>query len=243
MIPYFLWSSLGYVYNCAVSILKNENIGNWTEIIMATNNPPIWFLRTLFLFMVLSPILYFFCVNQILSVIIILGGIIFNLFFETGYTSIVFWLPMWMIGGTVAVHFRQKIEEGQNKNRILTLALIGILVVDVCFGAYTFDTTLYYLYRVVSGVTVIVIFLLIPWKNDLPQSLQNSFITFCSHALFLGVGGKIFTKVFSRNGITLIMGHIFCVFSIWAATIILAVTAKRHFPAVFSILSGNRSCH
>lgn len=99
---------------------------------------------------------------------------------------------------------------------------------------------IYYIYRMLSGIWIILIFTTIKWKKPPISMLQNSFFTFCSHVLLLGIFQKIFYAICVNLRVEIVIGYIFCSISIWIVTIVVSEIIKKHFSTLYLVLSGNR---
>lgn len=97
MVPYIIWSLLGFIYGQILAIIKHEPFGSLQDILMATYNPPIWFIRTLLIFVFLSPLFFIVCQNKYIAIILALivtiknillgGGILYHNVLDTDVTD------------------------------------------------------------------------------------------------------------------------------------------------------------
>lgn len=243
VIPYFLWSFLGFIYGQLLAVIKHEPFGNVQDVLLATYDPPIWFIRTLLIFVVVSPLFFIVCKNRFIAITAVTIFTLKNILIGGGYTSIFYWVPMLVLGGMVAIHYKNEIDTAFKKNKIVTLILVLMLLITVIYGYKTFGENVYYLYRLMSCILIILTVWSIDWAKSPSNWMQNSFFTFCMHALLLGVFQKIFINIFDKNGVLYFGGHILCIFTIWIITVVSAEILRRWIPGVYRLLSGNRKSH
>lgn len=211
------------------------------------SNQPLWFLRTLIFFTIFSPIIYMILKlsKYTFSIIPLIAVVVF--FVEPGYATGLFWMPVYLIGAYLAIYKKEFIEEKglvlpYGKTRLIFLILNIALMVIIYFFGVVFQTEwyLYYLYRILSGLCIVILFFQIKWKAAPPKYLQNSFFTYCSHACIVGVSTKICSLIFSNNAISMIIGYFVSVVITVGISIVAAEIMKKCCPKFFAILTGNR---
>lgn len=233
---------MGFIYGQVLAVIKHEPFGNLQDILMATYNPPIWFIRTLMIFMLLSPVFYVVCKNKIVSMCLIVGFTLKNTLIG-GYSTISYWIPMLLLGGILAIHYKTYVEKERVVKSAIFLILVILMLATVLYGYKTFGSNKYYVYRSLSSILIILLMWSVNWKKAPPSWLQQSFFTFCMHALLLGVFQKVFILIFDYNGLTYLLGHLLCIIILWATTIITAALLKKYLFPGYSLLSGNRKTH
>lgn len=131
LIPYFIFSALFLIIAYSVSyFLKGEIHFTFRqgaeEFLLARNNPPTWYLRTLFLFVVLSPM--FFYLAKLLNLwAISLVSICLMAFLSIHiqpYSSLQFWTPILIFFTGVAIkndRFKQMLIGGENSSQLFFL--------------------------------------------------------------------------------------------------------------------------
>lgn len=246
LLPYIVWSALGIVYQECLSLLTTKTLITFSlyDLLFCKFNEPLWFLRVLFGYIIASPIICFVVKRKPLAIIVMLGIILCNIFVYTvPYASMLFWLPIYLFGAFCGANYKDVLEsekpahlKGKQAARIVAALL---LVLAIGLGMVCYDKDVYYLYRIISGVLIICCFFLTSWNCTAPSSLQNSFFTFCAHALLLGLK-KVFLYIFDNNTVSLICGYIICVGVVWGGTVFVAELLKKCFPKIHAILVGGR---
>lgn len=141
LIPYIIWSCAGFLY---LLILKRENIvftvsGIARTICLSTGNQPLWFLRALYVLILLSPILFrILKVGKVTICFVPISCIMFA-FFDIGYSSALYWLPVYLLGAWCGIYYDEIINshvlhklKSLSITRVL-IAAIGIVVIGgVC---------------------------------------------------------------------------------------------------------------
>lgn len=248
VIPYFIWSIIGIIYQLSLKLLLNNNSkmrdGIFKSLLLASCNQPLWFIRCLFFFAILSPA-YYWIVKKLgkFSFLLVIGMIIINIFIHPGYSSILFWSPVFSLGTIGGMFYKDLIQTESHKRKWYDYYFVLLImeIIIVTYGFYSYEKpSLYYIYRLVNGCAITYLFWRIPWKSAPKSWGQNSFFTFCSHALLLGIIPKFFSKVIVHNQIGLCLIYIFSVSVIITITILIAQLLKRIAPSFLKILVGKR---
>ncbi len=246
LLPYIVWSALGIVYQECLSLLTTKTLIPFSldNLLFCKFNEPLWFLRVLFGYVIASPIIFFVIKRKPLAIILMLGLILCNIFaYRFPYASMLFWLPIYLFGAFCGANYKDVIENGNpaylKGNQVAKIVVVLLLMLAIGFGMVCYDRDMYYLYRIFSGILIICCFFLTSWNHTPPSSLQNSFFTFCAHALLLGLK-KVFLCIFDNNTLSLICGYIICVGAVWGATVLVAELLKKYFPKIHAILVGGR---
>ena len=135
LIPYFFWSVISFVYYFILvrytNVFDSKTVpdtpkGIFNYIFMAEGDPPIWYLRTLFVFFIISPII--FCFVKILkkySCILIVLTLITNMILMPPYTSVYFWLPHILLGAWLAFYGNRLLIKKMRKEVKIVNLLVG----------------------------------------------------------------------------------------------------------------------
>lgn len=127
IVPYILWNIIGYIYQSTNEYLTSRQISvlSVRKVFISAYNEPLWFIRTLYIFVIISPIIFLIVRNKTLTIVLILGDIFLNLSKEINYTSVLFWLPIYLIGAYSGINCKESIEKNVPHNRIKQLCLLG----------------------------------------------------------------------------------------------------------------------
>lgn len=167
-----------------------------------------------------------------------------NLIFPSAYSSILFWMPIYLLGAFLGCNYHHFIESDEIYNlrwvKIIPQFILPLFALTVVGGYLCGNGKAYYAYRMLSGILIVICFWVLPWNKAPSSILQNSFITFCSHSLLLGVFKKIYIHIFGNDTLWVIVGYLLCAGSVWLSTIIFAEVVKKGFPWAYSVLAGGR---
>lgn len=250
VVPYLLWSGIGLLYKLGVSAsFRAENLQGvrWaTAWILAEGNEPLWYLRTLFFFVVATPLIDAALRSKKWSVLMVpaLAGL--NVFLPTGYTTGLFWLPLYLLGAWAGIYLREEVEGNQGvQKRMKSLRMRGgvvcAVVILIFYGLLFFESRgQYYLYRMCSGIMVVLLFLYMPWRGAPPRWLQHSFYVYCVHACILGISTQGFSRLFGQNGVMLSVGYVFSAAMTYAVAVASAQLLKQFAPHMYALLTGGR---
>lgn len=199
------------------------------------------------IFTVISPIIYIILKLSKYTVFLIPSMIIVVLFMAPGYATSLFWIPVYLIGAYFGIYKKRFIEEkgfisSNRKVRLLFLILNVVLLIGIfSYGvAFRNNWRLYYIYRMLSGLCIVFLFLQIKWKTVAPKYMQNTFFTYCTHACIVGISTKVCALIFDANVISMIFGYFVSVVVTVGISIVIAETMKRCCPRLLSVLTGNR---
>ena len=115
LIPFVLWNLLGFAYHKCLSLLsivtgvaeanpellsaRNILYGVWKS----AYDPPVWFIKTLFELILISPLVWGIA-NKLKqkTVVLVIFIALSVIGFTPGYTSILFWIPLYLLAATIA---------------------------------------------------------------------------------------------------------------------------------------------
>lgn len=255
LFPYLIWSALGwgmyvlltyipviarYINQERVSLAFNDII---YDIAMATYNPPIWFARTLFVFVLVSPVIYYLLkkLGKYMMAIIIVVFVL-NIVWKAQYSGIRFWLPEYLLGAWLAT--TDYIENNMSKNRSqswLASVVLALLVGIMTLIGIKDDNPIYYIYRFLSacllwGAADIASNL---WKTKPKEWYCISFFMFCAHSCVVMIIRKIVIIPLGFSNISVLISY-FCVAIVSIIGIINAAAIIKKQRLVWTLLNGGR---
>lgn len=158
-------------------------------------NPPVWFIQTLLMLHIIGICLFIIAKSGwLVSLVIEIGMIFFVLEINPGYTTPLFWMPVYFMGVIIAVYEDELFQSG-----IMTMIkqvpsiykdIIGFfffLIIGVLAYMVSFDyPKLYYLWRIVGSMVFAMCLMLFSVKKDaLWSKLKDySFWFFMTHYFF-----------------------------------------------------------
>lgn len=242
IVPYLLWNIIGLVYCVGLSVLRGEKfVFSLVDLLFCEYNGPLWFLRVLFGYVILAPAISFISKHKVLAIVLILGLAACNIFFYTfPYDSLTYWLPCYLLGAYCGKNYKKIVESDEwVKSVAARVIVVFLLILLVICGVMTQGGKWFYGYRITSGLLVVLCFLMQQWRRRPSGRLQNSFFTFCSHALLLGIA-KIFNRCLPDNAFCSVLGYVICAGAVWFATTTIAEMLKKFAPKIYSCLVGGR---
>lgn len=264
VIPFFIWSILflfvfSIIQNLPLSIAINQKKVQFNflfitnAILFNEYNAPIWFLRTLFIYTVISPIIFYLLKRlKEYSFVIIIIFIILNLLNNIKYTSIFFWMPIYFLGAYsvqyLQILFDEKFIKKYKKYyyfTLLFLIVINILLIKSFFWSTDKSGNLYYLYRMISPIIIIGATLIL--NNDIFEDndkkkviFRSSFFIFCSHSIFVLFVRKILLIFLSRNNSQIFIAYILTIFISVISMELIYLFLNKFLPKFLNVLLGCR---
>lgn len=252
VIPYFIWSVLGFISIKIVYPLMNNEALELSfqsvslDILLANGCPQIWFVRPLLVYFIASPLLYFiFKYLKKWSIFIPVSLFIVYIFFRPDYFGLLFWIPLFFTGSYLA-YFKINIFN-RYKPRLFALIAIAILItIGILFGTFKVaeDSTLYFCYRFISVVFIyfaIDVIYNLYFKEDIKEVFKISAFIFFAHFFIAILMGMLLRAIIPTNN-NYICASLFILNWILTASIVVALgyTLKRFVKPVYKLLAGWR---
>lgn len=256
LVPYLSWFIFLLILLLMVIIVKYsgvadvniisddmDNLSFLKSIICIDFNVPLWYIRVLMVFVILSPILYIL-INKLkkINFIIIIVVFLINIIIEPNYYRLLFWIPIYYMGAYLTVNYKNKLEKEQldlSKSKYIVFAIYGILLILTCILYSSF--TISYIYKMFSPIFVFTIFYKNKFLSKNPLKItKNTFMIYCIHYPIIVLLNKILiVNTLSNSFFGIIIQFLKCIFVIFLSNLI--VNYMRKFtPKTLNILSGNR---
>lgn len=250
VIPYFIWSIVGFLFfNIIFHLILGYEIvfsleENLLDILLAKKNSPIWFLRSLFAMVVVSPLFYLsYKYLKHFSLIIFVALIILNLFVQFSYSGVVFWIPMYFIGGYLG-YFGIDINALKKKSYISIISLLAYISYAVCIVVFEVEeqSVLYYLYRLSSALMIWLAFdiLKVIYEYDAKNWMKVSSFVFFSHVIVVTLVRGIVFRILGESNLMILIGYFIIIFTTFCFVVGFANLLRKICPPVYKILSGGR---
>lgn len=254
VIPYFLWSTIMYLFYAIVSNLRmfqgiiNENYTSFsinsaiTSIVFAKNAGVIWFIRVLMVFAIISPIVYFITskLNKFFNICFILILCVIIMYINPGYSSFVFWLPVHFMGCFIRKYFNNiNIINKSTINNIIMSVLLFCLILIAFFvnNNYSF---IYSLYRFLSIFPVLYLLDIIILDKKI-FNVIDSFFVFCIHIPIIQFVRKVLIKIIGINNfVKCILVYVLTIILTFFLIYLITMIMKKIFSKFYYILIGNR---
>ena len=251
-IPFILWNFIFYLLFLLISNvpflsskmnrepLPVSPVYFLKETFLGEGFAPLWYLQRLFLYAVISIVIFYVLKNKFVGLAVIAGLVVFNCL-GIKHISFVEWLPMFMSGAFAGMHVKS--YEFMGEKRKLGL-IISIVIVCALFIAteIVVEGPVRYIFRFVSGTLTPVIFISLTKKDiKLKWIFTISLFIYCTHGFILQVVQKIYLIVFGvGNAASLI-----CYFTSPVVTLIIITVAAlilhKFTPRLWKLLNGGRA--
>lgn len=250
VIPYFIWSILGFLFARIILPLCNHEtielsfLSVCLDILLAKSCPQIWFVRTLMAFFIASPIFYFIfrCLKRWSIVIPVIVFVVY-LFFRPDYFGIVFWIPLLFVGSYLS-YFNVPVMNPY-KPRILSIfAMITLISMATMLSIFNVkeEGTLYFCYRHASTVLIwlsLDILRSFFLKEDIKEVFQLSALMFFSHVFIAWSVSFLLRQIIPLDSN---MKCILCFFLTWMVSTLccigLGYILKRFVHPLYRCLGG-----
>ena len=246
IIPYLLWNiicgplkefkdylSQGFFNHYSIfEVIENILLSKW--------DPVLWFIRVLFIYFLLYPIIFKIVKNQKICIGFITVNLFINIYLgpETGYSSVRYWLPIYMLGAYLSYWYSEFMfltKKYSKTSIILAFACQSFLIFMANYSILNL-----YLCRMISPLLFWVIFDAFKINVEPKWILKQSFYFYCSQMIFSVFAQKIYIAILGRGCISAVFANIGIPLILF---ILLSVSAKilyRYFNPVWKILTGNR---
>lgn len=115
LIPYIVWnamfvllfiilSKLPIVGNLLNTSFKSLDFIYVCHLILDSTLTPLWFVKDLIIYTILSPVIYIIIKNRAIGIITLLLSIFLNIIFEFNYDSPLYWMPVYFSGAIYGLY-------------------------------------------------------------------------------------------------------------------------------------------
>lgn len=247
IIPYFLWNIIA----CPLKILKdyiimrklNIDVANiFVGLLNSEWNQVLWFLRVLFAYIMIFPLIKWLCKKKIVCPILIVAIIVLNCYLGpiTGYSTVRYWLPTYLLGSYLIINYKEKIFRNKSlyKNKMIGFLT---LVVFILFWIYAYSNNYgLYLFRMFSPFLIWYLcdFLLL---NKKPCWFVKQTFFYYGFQLFIAdFIALIYVKIFGNGSIQLILGTFILPTINITIMFLVAYILNKYFHRLYCLLTGNR---
>lgn len=263
VIPYFFWSIFFLIYVVVITnIVIKLNVPIQIElasieydffsflkyIVWETFDGPLWYIRNLFIFFLLSPLFY----QAIIKLkkgnwIIILISLGLNLVFLPSSYGCLYWFPIFYLSAYLAIHHKEKIESekinlAKWKAFILGLAAVFLILISLYPEN---ETRLFFCYRMFIPLLVWLYCQKSKLLSKTPKNITKySFLIYCVHmSNFYSITAliqKIFILLFGNHPIVILLLRFVTCFAVVLVIYGLAKIINKLFPRCTKIILGGR---
>ncbi len=206
VIPYFIWSVLGFLFTrIFIPLLNHESIeltfqSVSLDILLSKCSLHLWFVRTLMVFFIASPILYFvFKFLKKWSIFIPVIVFVVYIFFRPDYSGILFWIPAFFVGSYLS-YFDIPVLNKYKPRIVSIISMVALFSVAILLSIFDVKEagTLYFCYRHLSIVLIwlsLDIFYSFFYKEEIKGIFKISAFLFFSHIFIAWFFGFLLQKI------------------------------------------------
>ena len=240
LIPYIIFSALGFFLINGKLLLKGESpkvhnaMDVLSSLLWADFNPPIWYLLTLFSFVIVTPLLYFVLKGKQAKIFVFVLSIIsytINICFDIPYSNLLFWLPVIIPFSYLGINRKNIFNETFIRNRAIRyLALFLTILLPIFFVRANEHSGSYYTYRMLAPFLVLLCSDVFDFRPF--GWAKYTFMVYLSHSLIL-VLLEHFQVYSLESG-----------FIKWSIVFLLCLLisggVKKILPKLYGVLNGGR---
>lgn len=247
-IPYVIFCTFGYFKHLIVTnSLGGGNFIGWIRELWVCQTMPLWFVRELMFFVLLSPLFFYIKSKKWLSVIlslIILCLIIFN---YVPYSSFIYWTPVYLIGVNMKPAYWDIAAELVKRFRPVILILLAIYVLWCWFlpngtGYSSIVVSLDFIaFRLITPILSIPVIIMIANSSlSTRQWMNYSFFVYCMHFPVIQILKSIYNIYPSLFLNSQIINYLFIVVLSYSLCVVIAMFTERYLPRVWQVINGRR---
>ena len=253
IVPYFCFSFLLFIYYCVLSLIPalNESsmdlIGDFSiksiikTLLWAKCDPPIWYLRVLFILVVISPIfdVLIRCLREKTVALVVIISL-FNIAVQSPYSSPVYWCPVFLLGAICATQNRIKDTLSKEYSSICVISAIITYVMFVIMIFKNTNSSLYYIYRMIVPVIVWVVLSKIQFPKRTPFWFKTTFFVFCTHYPVSQIIRVVLTRLLGGNNMGLVFVNILTTIAVVIVINVIAYIMQKKCRNLWITLNGGR---
>lgn len=210
------------------------------ETFLGEGFAPLWYLQRLFLYAVISIVIFYVLKNKYVGFAVIAGLVVFNCL-EIKHISFVEWLPMFMSGAFFGMHIKKYEFTGERKGLKITLSA-AIVISLLLLSVFLKSDVLRYFYRITSGVLVPVILItLIKKELSLKPIFTISLFIYCTHGFILQILQKLYLIALGAGNLSSLICYFTSPVVTLAIITVIAVFMRRFTPKIWKFLNGGRA--
>ena len=249
MIPYIIFNTFGYLKHIIFgSSDKFFSLSNLIKSIVMSDTMPLWFIRELYIFIFLAPIIYLFKKNVKVGLLFSIVCSLLNVFGILKYRSFLYWVPIYLIG----VYFSEikilRFNITIKKNTIPTWLFFLIFIFSPLFLPNTtgkmkiLGNFMFLLFRLYSVFVWIYIISSIESKTiKVKEYMKFSFWIYCVHFPIISLVTIVITKImYGDSNFILIIRFIVTICLTFTISLILGMLIKKIMPKTWKLLNGGR---
>lgn len=252
-LPYLIWNlfyCILFVTCYYIPIIQNNTnsttefhfVNNLIGIIMS-DYTPLWFVRDLIIYVILSPCIYYLIKNKIIGLIIILITFSTNLFFiNFPYESIAYWLPIYLTGAYVGKHYSEKMMTTIFTGKVALIICITILALSLFTLCLIPNSYTFFIYRYISpfGLWILLDYIINYEKLKVRDTYTYSFFIYANHFFILTALQRIITNMIGSSTLAYGINYLIIPFIVLCFLITVGKILKRNYSKFYYLTTGGR---
>ena len=251
LVPYLLWNMIFVLFFWIIlhSSLANymhmpNSLQTYQEIIIAivdSKFTPLWFVKNLIIYVMLSPLLYLIAKKVYILFALIIVSIIY-VYNNTAidYFSFVYWLPIYLLGILMTKPFFKKYFESDEDHGNLYWVTYLVLFVILLYIGIKYNYL--YLYRLLAPLFVWKLSSNILLKLHIKKKSywKYSFFIYCTHFFMINIIQKLMFLVLGNSNFSYFCIYVSTPFIVLFICILTATFLEKYNNSLYNILTGNR---
>lgn len=252
LIPYIIWNFISFLFFSIITNLPAIggkmsmdkvifNLDNMMDAIISGKYNILWFVKTLIIFTILSPVIYLLMKKKFVGITSLVVIILLNFVIPQDEFGLIYCMGYYLFGALIGIHYSNLLSIKSNK-MVSLISFITLLV--LCFiGMITniiYFIPLRFLLLLTLSILGWISFDLLTYPSENYWWIKISFFIYCSHSLILESIEKIWLIIFGKT----LSGAISCyIFAPTFTIIIIIITAfllKKYFNKFWILLTGAR---
>lgn len=247
VIPYVCWNIICFPLKEIKNILTDGSVSvsNIWEIIynilMSEYDPVLWFVRILFIYFIIYPIILAIVKKPVACFSAILLIFLLNIFIgpTVGYSSVRYWLPIYMLGAYLGYWKKNEIFENHIEPNYIHISFAVLVLLGIVTFAYLSDLGMY-ICRMVSPLCYWVIGDIFLTDKKTCWVEKQSFFIYCTQMIFSIVAQQIWIFIFGNKSISAIFSNIGIPMILLFVIGIVAYLFNKIAPKFYALLTGGR---
>lgn len=260
-LPYLIWNTIYAAYTILMSsigLMKSANIPSGRVLwkILNSEFSPLWYVKYLMIFSIISTIVYFVLRRKLLGGLFIALMMLFNMF---SYFTGMMRLPLnvnensiimlnyqyifYTVGAYAALHFKNIVENPSKKIiRICTVIYIPLLILAFVFSNTSQYVIVNHMYRVIY---VCVLWFALDGIKEfkIRTWMSYSFFIYCSHTMLLQCAQGVCDIIIEKTGVLknlLYVVEYVALPQVVILFLLLLIPVIKKVPKLYGVISGGR---
>lgn len=250
-IPYIVWSGAAFAY---IAILSNVSffssrmnmgkveltLSNILKSVLLSEYAPLWFVRNLMIFVIISPIIYYIIKRKMLAKVIIIVFVSINLLLEIDYYAVLYWVPLYLTGAYLGHYYSKKVEGiwvFNKKSKVVSCILFSIVFIF----AYLYENaTTMYIFRLVVPFTLWILIDGISFSKKPKWWMEISFFIYCTHFVIISSFQKVMLLVLGKSTLAFFITYLITPIIVVLIITFVAYIMKKYMNPVWRFTTGGR---